>query len=85
MAERAPTKLTGPARLYKTIYSRFGGRPWTHVIRAEYSSPIYWFVGGLAVGYVLSFDLGEILFLGGGVLLGHFWWGGDHRPNTKRR
>ena len=47
-------------RLYKTIWSRVGKRPWTYIIRDSYHRwPLLWLT--LATGI--------------GILLGHIFWG----------
>jgi len=48
------------SRLYQTLWSRAGGRPWTYIIRDFYHRrPILW----LALATTL------------GILLGHLFWG----------
>ncbi len=48
------------SRLYRTLWSRLGGRPWTYIIRDAYHQrPLVWLA--LATGL--------------GVLLGHLFWG----------
>ena len=47
-------------RLYRALWLRIGGRPWTYIIRDSYhSKPLIW----LAVATAL------------GILLGHLFWG----------
>jgi len=47
-------------RLYKALWSRIGGRPWTYIIRDSYHyRPLIWLA--LATGI--------------GTLLGHLFWG----------
>ena len=47
-------------RLYKTMWSRVGGRPWTYIIRDSYHrKPLLWLA----------------LAMGIGILLGHIFWG----------
>ncbi len=46
--------------LYKWLWSRIGGRPWTYIIRDSYHTrPIWWILAITAIG----------------VLLGHLFWG----------
>jgi hypothetical protein len=46
--------------LYKKLWSRFGGRPWSYIIRDSYHQrPLLWLA--LATGL--------------GILLGHIFWG----------
>jgi len=45
--------------LYKALWSRIGGRPWTYIIRDSYhSKPLLWFALATAIG----------------ILLGHIFW-----------
>jgi len=47
-------------RLYRALWSRAGGRPWTYIIRDSYhNKPLLWLA--LAAGI--------------GTLLGHLFWG----------
>jgi hypothetical protein len=47
-------------RLYKSLWIRLGGRPWTYIIRDSYHQrPLLWLA----------------LTTGIGVLLGHLFWG----------
>jgi len=46
-------------KLYKMLWSRIGGRPWTYIIRDSYQKrPLLWI-------------LGWGLF---GIILGHIFW-----------
>jgi hypothetical protein len=45
--------------LYKALWSRIGGRPWTYIIRDSYhSKPLLWFALATTIG----------------ILLGHIFW-----------
>ncbi len=46
-------------RLYQALWSRIGGRPWTHIIRdSQRGYPLLWL----------------LLFGAMGILLGHLFW-----------
>ncbi len=48
------------ARLYRAIWLKFGGRPWTYIIRDSYHRrPLIWLTAASAAG----------------ILLGHIFWG----------
>lgn len=65
---------------YKAIWSRFGGRPWTHIMRDH---PAYFFAALIPTLILLFFYTGKkhwlklvwaclLFFLG--LLTGHVWW-----------
>lgn len=67
-------------KLYKKLWSRAGGKPWTEIIREDqkYSPLLYLliFLGlGILVARVAGKNWWQILigFLAG-ILCGHFWW-----------
>lgn len=46
-------------RLYRTLWTRIGGRPWTHIIRdSQRRHPLLWL----------------LLFGALGIVLGHLFW-----------
>lgn len=50
-------------KLYKALWSRIGGQPWTYIARDSFKKhPIFW---------ILGFLIGGTL---GGVVLGHIFW-----------
>jgi predicted MFS family arabinose efflux permease len=67
-------------RLYRELWSRVGGRPWTEIIREDQKrSPLVFLLifiglgilaGKLAGKYWWQILLGFLL----GILCGHFWW-----------
>ena len=67
--------------LYKALWSRIGGRPWTHIYRwiwrnLEYFVQALWFFTGLGVYHYLGW-LGVLLFwifYSYGYINGHFFW-----------
>jgi len=51
------------AKLYKAIWSRFGGKPWTIILRESYHKyPLLWIVG---LGWFATWV---------GIVIGHIWW-----------
>ena len=47
------------SKLYKALWSRIGGRPWTHIIRdSQKRRPLLWL----------------LLFGALGIILGHLFW-----------
>ena len=67
---------------YKAWWTRFGGRPWTYIIRdwwAKYE--LLWIIGMLAVGATLGEYYGWLTILrilaifAVGILFGHLFWG----------
>jgi len=68
--------------LYKRLWSKIGGRPWTYIWRdlyhqAEWLMQALWFFGGVAVGVYFGWKYaliaGAIYTLG--YINGHFHWG----------
>jgi len=67
-------------KLYKKLWQKVGGRPWTEIIRDEQKrTPLVFLliflglgilVGKLAGKYWWQILLGFLL----GILCGHFWW-----------
>lgn len=68
--------------LYKMLWSKIGGRPWTYIWRdlwhqAEVLMQSLWFFIGVAVGVYFGWELaliawGIYIF---GFINGHFFWG----------
>ena len=76
--------------IYKWIWSRTTGRPFTYVIRdARQKYPTPWMLGVMVVSIVIGHFLwGWMLLVGFGILLvgilwGHLWWGTKWIPNQK--
>ena len=75
--------------LYKKLWSRIGGRPWTYIIRD------FWhkykglcIIGLIAVGVVLGqYYFERVLWLLGafalGYIAGHLFWGTAYKPGQK--
>ena len=76
--------------LYKRLWTKFGGRPWTYITRDSWhEQPLIWVVGLLAVGAAVGRFLGIVIFLESlgvflvGILFGHFFWGTKWVRNQK--
>lgn len=74
--------------LYKKLWSKIGGRPWTYIIRDIWHQlEFFWIVGLVSLGVYLGhhYDWRQILFgwliFTAGYLAGHFFWGTDYIPN----
>ena len=73
--------------LYKDIWSRIGGRPWTYIIRDTWAKAEFaWIVGLVSLGAWLGhvFDLSTVLpgwlVFSLGFLFGHLFWGKKYIP-----
>jgi len=76
--------------LYRELWSRIGGRPWTFILRDIWHKfEFFWIVGLIGVGIWLGHacDGIEILKLFGafcaGYIGGHLFWGRDYIPNQR--
>jgi len=78
------------SKLYKSLWSRVGGRPWTYISRDVWHKyeliPIV--VIGLISGVCAHFFGLKMLLIGLGIIsvgyvLGHFFWGRPYIPNQK--
>ena len=74
--------------LYKELWSRIGGRPWTYITRdLWHKAEFVWIIGLVAAGVWLghNFDWLEVIKIMGiftiGFIFGHFFWGKDWREN----
>ena len=67
--------------LYRELWSRFGGKPWTYITRRLWKEyEFFWIVGLISVGMVLgrlvswkAIILGWVIFTIG-YILGHIFW-----------
>ena len=70
--------------LYRALWMRVGGRPWTYILRdAWHRVEGLWLLGLLAVGAVLGHWLWERFFwlplaFGLGYVAGHLFWGKEY-------
>ncbi len=76
--------------LYKEIWSRIGGRPWTFIIRDTWHRyEWFWIVGWAFFGaylgnqYGMPWMLDRILWLTLGYILGHLFWGTGYVPDQR--
>jgi len=78
--------------LYKWIWSRIGGRPWTYISRdiyhkLEYLALISIFIGGYAVGKSGLVSWKWFLIIMAvytiGYIHGHFFWGTEYIPGQQ--
>lgn len=78
------------AGLYKWLWSRVGGRPWTYILRdAWHNYEFFWIVGlvciGIMLGHILTWQ-GAItgwLVFSAGYIAGHLFWGTGYIPGQK--
>ena len=78
--------------LYRELWSRLGGRPWTYIARDVYHKLEYFvLVGLLASGYSIGMN-GLVSWKWFGVLVtaytigyihGHFFWGKEYVPGQR--
>ena len=73
-------------KIYRWIWSRVGGRPFTYILRDIYHKfEFIWIVGLIAVGVALGhhFDWIEVLRIMGiftiGYIGGHLFWGKEYQ------
>ncbi len=75
--------------LYKTLWSKVGGRPWTYIIRDTWHMlEGIWIMGLIAVGAVLGHWLWHLIFwillvFAFGYIFGHLFWGTRYIPEQK--
>lgn len=76
-------------KLYKYLWSRLGGRPWTYIIRDLWHRFEWlWIIGLLLTGYFLGsqgYDhmLGFLVAFNLGYVAGHVFWGTRYVPGQK--
>ena len=76
--------------IYKWLWSRIGGRPWTYIIRdVRQKYPTPWMLGVMIIsatighfywGWQLGVAFGILLV---GIIWGHVWWGTKYIPDQK--
>lgn len=65
---------------YKMLYTKFGGRQWTDIIRDEQkTNPLFFMLLFLFLGVVVVKVTKEkwwlaVIWLALGIIIGHFWW-----------
>jgi len=82
--------------IYKALWSRIGGRPWTYILRdAWHKFEGLWIIGLVAIGAFMGHWLWESVFwlllvFASGYVTGHLFWGKEYilnqqdKDNTKR-
>ena len=76
--------------LYKELWSRIGGRPWTYISRDIYHKCEYIVLMGLLIiGYYASKIMSDRDFwcalglITLGFIWGHFFWGKEYQENQR--
>ncbi len=76
--------------LYKVLWSKIGGRPWTYILRDAWDdAEFFWIVGLVSLGiwlghlYGWSTVLKGWLIFSAGYVAGHLFWGTKHIPGQK--
>lgn len=76
--------------LYKELWSRIGGRPWTYILRDAWAKAEFvWIVGLVSLGIWLGHNYGwkQImigwLIFSAGYLFGHLFWGTKYIPGQE--
>ena len=71
--------------IYKELWSKIGGRPWTYILRdlwteVEWLWQLVWFGLGVLVCYFFGWKVAMICFgiYTIGFIGGHLWWGTKH-------
>jgi len=73
--------------IYKALWLRIGGRPWTYILRdAWHKLEGLWIIGLVGVGAVMGHWLWESVFwllavFALGYIAGHLFWGTKYIPN----
>ena len=75
--------------LYKMLWNRLGGRPWTYILRdAWHKLEGLWIMGLVAAGALLGRLLWELIFwlllaFALGYIAGHLFWGKGYIPGQR--
>jgi len=75
--------------IYKFIWSKIGGRPWTYILRdAWHKWEGIWIIGLVAAGawlghYFWDAVLWFLLDFAVGYVAGHLFWGKDYVPGQR--
>ncbi len=68
-------------KIYHSLWSKLGGRPWTHILRDTwYKLEGLWIIGLVAIGALLGHWLWDLIFwlllvFALGYIAGHLFWG----------
>jgi len=75
--------------LYKALWSRIGGRPWTYILRDTWHKfEGLWIVSLVAVGALIGHWLWDLIFwfllvFAVGYTAGHLFWGKEYIPGQR--
>ncbi len=75
--------------LYKILWKRVGGRPWTYILRdAWHKVEGLWIIGLVAIGAMLGHFWWNMIFwflliFAIGYIAGHLFWGKDYIPDQR--
>ena len=77
--------------IYKEMWSRIGGRPWTYILRDTWHRlEGLWIIGLVAIGALLGHHLWPLVFylllaFALGYIVGHLFWGKEYIPGQRGR
>lgn len=77
------------SRLYKALWLRIGGRPWTYILQDTWHKlEGLWIIGLVATGALLGHWLWGLIFwfllvFALGYIAGHLFWGKEYIPDQK--
>jgi hypothetical protein len=73
--------------IYKVLWAKIGGRPWTYILRDAWDDyEFFWIVGlvslGIWLGHIFTWQavLKGWLIFSVGYIAGHLFWGTPHIP-----
>ena len=75
--------------VYKALWSRIGGRPWTYILRDTWHKlEGLWIIGLVAAGALLGHWLWDFIFwflmvFALGYIAGHLFWGTRYVPGQQ--
>ena len=75
--------------LYKILWKRIGGRPWTYILRdAWHKVEGLWIIGLIIIGAMLGRFWWNMIFwflliFAIGYIAGHLFWGKDYIPDQR--
>ena len=75
--------------LYKALWSRIGGRPWTYILRDTWHQfEGLWIVSLVAIGALLGHWFWDLIFwfllvFALGYIAGHLFWGTSYVPGQQ--
>ena len=75
--------------LYKWLYTKIGGRPWTYILRDLWAKfEWFWIIALVSLGYYMGqndHDIALYMFVAFniGYIMGHVFWGTTYIPNQR--